>query len=128
MGNVIDDVDASDLLLLQEEHSLAFLLAEDGDEHICAADLALARALHVEDRTLQYALKTKRGLGFALHIVFGYQRCGRINEFSQLPPQPLHVGSTCAHDGYRCLIVQERKQQVLYRHEFVAFVAGFLER
>src|SRR3546814_5013404 len=55
------DVCSSDLL--------ALLLAENRDQHVCPGHFPLARALDMEYGTLQYALKAKRRLGFALLIV-----------------------------------------------------------
>ena len=69
MSNVVDDVDTRDVLLLEKEYGLALLLAENRDQHVCPGHFPLARALDMEYGTLQYALKAKRRLGFALLIV-----------------------------------------------------------
>ncbi len=57
MSDVIDDVNAGDILLLEQKHRLAFLLTENRNQHIGASDLTLARALNVEHRPLQYSLE-----------------------------------------------------------------------
>ncbi len=41
--NVVDDVDAGDVLLLQEVDGLTFLFAEDRDQHLCAGNFLSAR-------------------------------------------------------------------------------------
>src|SRR5690606_37047817 len=50
VSDVVDHVDAGNILLAQQKHRLAFLLAEDGDQHVSAGHLALARGLHMKDR------------------------------------------------------------------------------
>ena len=80
MRNVIDDIDTRDVLLLEQEHRLAFLLAEDGNQHVGASYFPFARALYVEHRTLKNALKTQRRLCFALLIVLGDQWRGGVDE------------------------------------------------
>src|SRR5690606_3596778 len=53
VGDIVDHINPSNVLLFEQEHRLAFLLAENGDQHISARNLALARALHVENSSLQ---------------------------------------------------------------------------
>ena len=85
LGNAVrdevDDVDTRNLLLLEEKHSLTFLLAENRDQNICSAHLALAGALYVEYRALQHALKAQRWLGLTLLILLRDQRRGGVNKF-----------------------------------------------
>ena len=50
------------ILRLKEINRLAFLLREDGDQHVGSSDLSFARALHVEYRSLQNALETQSRL------------------------------------------------------------------
>ena len=57
VGDVVDHIDAGHALLLEQEHGLAFLFAEDCHQHIGAGHFALAGALHVEHGTLQHALE-----------------------------------------------------------------------
>ena len=42
VGDVVDHVDAGDVLLLEQEHGLAFLFAEQRHQHVGAGDLSLA--------------------------------------------------------------------------------------
>ena len=64
--DVIDDVEPRDVLAIQQEHGVALLLAEDGDQHVGDAHFLLAARLHVEHRPLQHALEAQRGLHLAL--------------------------------------------------------------
>ena len=64
--DVIDDVEARDVLAVQQEHRVALLLAEDRDQHVGDADFLLAARLHVEHRALQHALEAERRLHLAL--------------------------------------------------------------
>ncbi len=127
MGDVVHHIDTRDALLLEQEHRLAFLFAEDRHQDIGPGHFALAGTLHVEHRTLQDALEAQRRLGFALVVVLRDQRRGGIDEFLQVAPQLVQVGT--ARTQYRCrrLIVQQGQQQVLNRHEFMAFGPRLLE-
>ena len=62
MSDEIDHIEARYILRLKEINRLAFLLREDGDQHIGSSDLSFARALHVEYRSLQNALETQSRL------------------------------------------------------------------
>ena len=94
MSDVIDDIDTRNVLLLEQENRLAFLLAEDGDQDIGTGDFTLARALHMEYGTLQNSLEPQGWLGFALFIVLWDKWCGGImnscrscRSLSRLAPQ-----------------------------------------
>lgn len=87
MGDVVHHIDTRDALLLEQEHRLAFLFAEDRHRDIGPGHFALAGTLHVEHRTLQDALEAQRRLGFALVVVLRDQRRGGIDEFLQVAPQ-----------------------------------------
>ena len=56
--DVVHDVYAGDVLLLEEVDRLALLLGEDRDEHVCARHFFPARGLDVEYRALKDALKS----------------------------------------------------------------------
>ena len=128
MGNEVDDINAGNLLLLEEEHRLAFLLAEDRYQHIGTTDLTFARALHMKDCALQYTLKTQGWLGFTIAILFWNQRGCRVDKLGQFPAQALHVGAAGAQHIHGRMVIQQGQQQVFYSHEFMALAAGFLER
>ncbi|MNC21116.1 hypothetical protein D3C75_690850 [compost metagenome] len=127
MGDVIDHIDARDALLLEQEYRLAFLLAEDRHQHIGTGHFTLAGTLHMEDRTLQYALETKGRLGFALVLMHRDQRRGRVDEFAQIVPQLVHVCPAGTQDGSGGTVVQKGQQEVLDRHEFMTFDPSILE-
>src|SRR5690606_7297361 len=52
MRDVVDYIYTRHALLLEQEDRLALLLAENGHQHVCPGDFTLARALHMEYRTL----------------------------------------------------------------------------
>ena len=64
VGDVIDDIDAGDVLELQEIHRLALLLAEDRHQHIGPRDFLAPGGLHVKHRSLEHALEPQGGLSF----------------------------------------------------------------
>ena len=82
--NEIHHINAGNALLLEQEYRLAFLLAENGHEHVGAGHFTLARTLDVKYRTLQDPLKTERRLGFTVFIVNGDQRGCGINKLLQV--------------------------------------------
>ena len=69
MRQVVDDVQAGDVLLVEEVDGVGVLLAKNRHQHVGAGDLLLARGLHVVDRALQHALEAQRGLGVAAVVV-----------------------------------------------------------
>src|SRR3990167_3584226 len=107
MGDVIDHINARNTLLLEQKHSLAFLLAENRHQHIGAGNLALARALHVENSTLQNTLKPKRWLSFALFIVSRNKGCGGINKLTQIVPELVQIGTAGAQNRSSSFVVQQ---------------------
>lgn len=127
MGDVVDDVDTRHALLLEQEHRLAFLFAEDRHQHVGAGHFALAGALHVEHGTLQHALETQRRLRLAVLVMHGDQRGGGIDELLQVVLELVEIGATGAQNGRGSLIVKECQQQVFDGHELMTFRTGLLE-
>src|SRR3954468_18040047 len=70
VSDVINNIDACNALLFQIINSLAFLLAKNCDQYICASNFLFAGRLNVKNRALQYALETECWLGFAFQIIF----------------------------------------------------------
>ena len=128
MGDVVDHIDARHGLLLEQEYRLAFLLAEDSNQHVGPGHLALAGALHVEDGTLQDTLEAQRRLGFPLLVVGRNQRGGRVDELLEIMAQLVQVSPTGTQHTGRRLVVQQGEQQVLDGHELVTLGSGLLER
>ena len=106
MSDVIDDIDTRNVLLLEQENRLAFLLAEDGDQDIGAGDFTLARALHMEYGTLQNSLEAQGWLGFTLFIVLWDKWRGGINELLQVVPELVQARPAGPQYGSSCFIVQ----------------------
>jgi hypothetical protein len=129
VGDVVDDVQARDALLVQVVHGMRILLAEDRHEHVGAGDFLLAAAggLHVHDRALDHALEAQRRLGVDL---FGAAHGGRVlaDEGGQALPQVLDVGRAGAQDLGRRGVVQQREQQVLDGDELVPLLTRLDKR
>jgi hypothetical protein len=66
MGNIIDHIQAANVLTVEQEHRLGVLLAEERDQDIRPRNLLLASGLDMEDSPLQDTLKTDGRLGLAL--------------------------------------------------------------
>ncbi|MNN47256.1 hypothetical protein D3C81_1616690 [compost metagenome] len=127
MGDVVDHVDAGHALLLEQEHGLAFLFAEDRHQHVGAGDFTLAGALHVEHGTLQYTLEAQGRLGFAIFVVDRDQGCGGIDELLQVVLEFVEIGATGAQNGRGSLIVKECQQQMFDGHELMTLRTSLLE-
>ena len=127
VGDVVDNVDARHALLLEQEHCLAFLFAEDRHQHIGAGHFALAGALHVEHGTLQHTLEAQGRLRLAVLVMHRDQRGGRIDELLQVVLEFVEIGATGAQNGRGSLIVKECQQQVFDGHELMTLRTGLLE-
>ncbi len=127
MRDVVDDVDTRHILLLQEVHRLAFLFAEYRHQYVGTGHFFAARRLHVENRALQHALKTKRRLCFPLGVAGRNQRSRRFDELMQLLAQAIDVGADRLQHVDRHRVVEQCEQQMLDRHPLVALGSGFLE-
>ena len=128
MGDVVHDVDARDVLLLEEIDSLAFLLGEDRDKHVCPGHLLAARGLDVEHGSLEDALEAERRLCLAFLVAGGYQRSGGVDELLEVGAQLVHVAPDGAEHLDSRRVVQQRQKQMLDRHELMALTACVLER
>ncbi|MOA26001.1 hypothetical protein D3C78_1467640 [compost metagenome] len=71
-------------MFAQQVSRLRLLLAENRYQYVGAADFAAAGRLHMEYRTLQYALEAERRLSVALFFAGGQRRRGLFNKGFQL--------------------------------------------
>ena len=81
----------------------------------------------MEDCALQYALESQRWLHIGV-VVLSQQRRLLLDEFSKLPPQFRDVRIARLENLVNPRDIQQRKQQVLDRHEFMTLIARPLER
>ena len=77
------------------------------------------------NRALQHALEAQRGLGIAA-VLHRQHRHRFGDDVAQIIREPAHVGTAHPQHTGRGGIVQQRQQQMLHRHEFVAAFAGLL--
>jgi len=127
VGDVVDDIDTGNALLLEQEHCLAFLFAEDGDKHIGARDFTLTGALYVENSTLQYPLKAQGRLGFTVLVMHGDQWRRGVDELLQVMLEFVEVGAARTQNGGGSFVIQKCQQQVLDGHEFMTLRTGLFE-
>ncbi|MNG01429.1 hypothetical protein D3C84_844090 [compost metagenome] len=106
MGDVVDDINARNALLFQQEHCLTLLLTEDRDQHVGASHFAFARALYVKHSTLQYTLEAQGWLGFAILVMHGDQWRGGVDELLQVMLEFVEVCAAGTQNGGGCLIIQ----------------------
>ena len=125
MRDVVHHVEAGYFLLSKEIDGMRVLLAEDRHQHVGAGDFLPARGLHVIDGTLQHALETKRRLCVA-RVVAGQQRYGLGDDAAQVIGQLVDVRAAGAQNTRSRFILQQRKQQMLDRHELMTCLARLL--
>ncbi len=68
MGDVVDHIDASNILLLEQMNRLAFLFTEYRNQNIGPRYFLASRGLHVKHGSLQDTLETQGGLSIAIRI------------------------------------------------------------
>jgi hypothetical protein len=93
--DVVDDVQPSHILLIEEIDRLRILFAEEGDQHVGPRHFLLARGLDMEDGTLKDTLEAERRLSIAI-LVVGDQRCVLVDEGGDLAAQPLESAPQAA--------------------------------
>ena len=124
VGDVIDHIDACNVLLAQKVYSMTFLLAENCDQHIGTGHFALAGRLHVEHRALQHTLESQRRLCLPALFRFRDHGGGGIDELGEFRAQAGNIGPTGKQHIRGNFVVQERKEQMLHRHVFMTLLAG----
>ena len=123
MRDIIDDVEAVDVLLLQEVDRVRLAFGEEGDKHVRAGDFMLARRLHMDGGAVDDALEPGGGLGL---IKLVDDERGQI-VFQKIREAVLDlrdVQAAAAHDRGGVRIVGQRVEQVLQRGVFVAVFLG----
>ena len=127
VGDVVHHIQARDGLLLQAMHGMAFLFGEQCDQHVCAGRCIAALRLHVEDGSMHHALKAQRR--FRLALVAGRnQRRVLVDEGGEFRAQGVDVRAYVLQHLVRFLLIEQREQDVFWRHELVAAHARLLER
>jgi len=102
---------------------MALPFGEDGHQHIGAGDILAAGGLDVNDRALDDALETGRGLG--VFAVVHHKRAELIVHIAgEGPPQGTEVDFAGAHHGGGFFVVDQRQEQVLQRRIFVLSLIG----
>ncbi|CSD57137.1 Uncharacterised protein [Vibrio cholerae] len=84
MRNKVNNVQAADVIFLQQIGRVRLLLTENRHQHVGSRHFASTGRLHVEHRALQYALETQRRLCLASFVIFGDKRRGLVDKSIQL--------------------------------------------
>jgi hypothetical protein len=106
VGDIVDDIDAGNALLLEQKHCLTFLLTENRHQHVGAGDFTLAGTLHMEHGTLQYTLEAQGWLGLAILVMHGNQRRGGVDELLKVVFEFVEVCAAGTQNSGGSLIVQ----------------------
>ena len=121
--NIVNNVQTADVLHVQQVDRVGLFLAEYRHQHVGSRDFLLATGLHVENRSLQYALKTEGWLNFLFLIIVRMQtRRGFIYEPLQIFSKTGHISTRRFQNTHDRRYFQQREQQMLNRHEFVALI------
>jgi len=122
----VHDVEPRHVLQREQVRGVRVLLAEDRHQHVGDRHFLLAARLHVEHRALQHALEAERRLHLTLVVLLEARR-GLLDELGQLAAQARGIGAARAQDLAHFRRVDDREQQVLDGHEFVACLPCRLE-
>ncbi len=97
---------------------MALALGEDRHEHVGTRHLVPPGRLHMDHRTLDHPLETRRW--FRILTPVG-DEIGQfaVDVFDQVATQDVEVDVAGPHDGSGILIVDQREQQMLQRGVFV---------
>ena len=124
MGDVVHHVDTRNVLLLEEIDGLTFLFTENRHQNIGTGNLLAPGRLYMEDRALQYALKSERRLGFPLGVASRNERRSRIDILIQICTQLFDICANLIQHIDSDVVVEQCQQQVLYSHKFMTFALG----
>ena len=118
MADVIDRVVARHILLLQEISGVALALGKNRDQHIGAGDFLPPGRLHMNDRPLDDALKSRRRLG-VLAILTDQIVEFLVDIFAEILSQKIEIDRTGPQHGGGIAILGQTEQQMLKRGIFV---------
>ena len=130
LGDAVRDkihrVQPGHVLPAEEIGRMGFPFAIDGDQHIRARDLLFARRLHMKHGPLQDPLKAERRLRVAVRAG-RKQRGVFLDKLDQVAVQAVQIRAAGLEHPERCRIIQQRQQQMLDRHKFMALFARLAE-
>src|SRR6185437_8420701 len=126
VGDVVHDIEPRHVLAVEQEHGVALLFAEDGDQHVGDAHFLLAARLHVEHRALQHALEAERRLHFPLLALFD-TRGGLVDVILQLLLELGQIGTAGPEDLAYPGGVEDSQQQMLDGQVLVTRFPGLVE-
>ena len=112
--DVIDRIEPSHVLLLQEIDGVALALGEHRDKHVGAGDLLAPGGLDVDRGALQHALETCRRLRI---LAMAGDKVGQlvIDIGQHLAAQPVEIDAAGAQYRNRVLVFRQGEQQMLER-------------
>ena len=122
--NEIHHVQPRHALLMKEINRVRIFFAVNRHQHIRTGDFFFTGRLHVQNRALDDALKTKCGLGIDLAIA---RNDGRVllDKFGERFFQFVDFCRAGLQHFLRRWIFQQGEQQMLDRDELVALLSGF---
>ena len=102
MADVVEDVQARHALALEELGGVGAVLLQQGRQQVPSLDLALARALHVQDGRLQRAAESERLLRFLLRATRELLETILVDEEEHVDwiESQLHIIKEAGFDNY----------------------------
>ena len=128
MRDVIDHVDALDVLLLQQVDGRRLLLVENGHERIGAGHFLAAAGLNMEYRAAQNALEAQGHLRVPLSVAGGNERRRLFDMLAEGGAQAIKVGTHLDQHVVRGCVVEKCQEQMLHGQKLVAFRLRVLKR
>jgi hypothetical protein len=128
MGDEVHRVIARHVLFLQEIGRVRFPFGEDRDQHVGARHLGPARGLHMDRGALDHALEGRRRHRLGALDIGDQRRQVVVDEIGQGLAQFVQVDRAGPHHARGVRLVDQGKQQVLQRGQFVAAGVGKRQR
>ena len=123
MADVIHRVVAGHILLLQEIGGVALTLGKNRHEHVGACDFLPPGRLHMDHRTLDHALKTRRGLGIFAPVTDEIVEL-LVNIVAEVLPQQFDIDGTGPQHRRRVVVFGQAQKQVFERRIFMMTLVG----
>ena len=106
VGDVVDEVEAADVLGFQQVAGVALLLTVHGHQQVAALDLGLLRGLGVNEGALDDTVKAQ-GLLRLLLRPLGQRLQAALEELFQLVPQAVEVAAAVEDDFAGVAVVEQ---------------------
>ena len=127
MGDVVDEIEAADVLRFEQIPRVALLLPVHRHQQVAPLDLGLFRGLGVNEGPLDDAVKTQGLLRLLVRALRQRLHAG-LEELLELVPQSVEVAAAVDDGVAGALVLEQHPQQMLDADELVPPALGLVER